>query len=39
MAEPQQWDWSSYGHYADGERGIVLVSEEPKAELKIWKIA
>jgi putative transposase len=39
VAEPQQWDWSSYRHYADGERGIVLVNEEQKAELKVWKIA
>ena len=39
VAEPQQWDWSSYRHYADGERGIVLVNEERKAELKVWKIA
>jgi hypothetical protein len=39
MAEPQQWDWSSYGHYADGEPGIALVSEERKTELKVWKIA
>jgi hypothetical protein len=23
VAEPQQCDWSSYRHYADGERGIV----------------
>jgi hypothetical protein len=38
VAEPQQWDWSSYRHYADGERGIVLVNEERKAELKVWKI-
>jgi putative transposase len=36
---PEQWDWSSFRHYADGERGIVLVNEEQKAELKVRKIA
>jgi len=39
VLEPQQWDWSSYRHYAQGERGIVLVNEERKAELKVRKIA
>jgi putative transposase len=39
VAEPQQWDWSSYRHYADGERGIVLVNEERKAELRVREIA
>ena len=39
VAEPRQWDWSSYRHYADGERGIVLVNEEQKAEVKVCKIA
>jgi putative transposase len=39
VPEPQHWDWSSYRHYADGERGIVLVNEERKAELKVRKIA
>ncbi|MFZ3366736.1 MAG: transposase, partial [Candidatus Sulfotelmatobacter sp.] len=37
--EPQQWEWSSYRHYAEGERGVVLVNEERKAELRIRKIA
>jgi putative transposase len=37
--EPQQWEWSSYRHYAEGERGIVLVNEEQKAEMKVRKIA
>ena len=37
--EPQHWDWSSYRHYADGERGAVLVNEERKAGLKVRKIA
>jgi putative transposase len=37
--EPEQWNWSSYRHYAEGERGMVLVNEQQKAELKIRKIA
>jgi putative transposase len=39
VLEPQQWPWSSYRHYADGERGVVLVNEPQKAELKVRKIA
>jgi putative transposase len=39
VLEPQQWAWSSYRHYADGERGIVLVNEEQKAEMKVRKVA
>jgi hypothetical protein len=39
VREPSQWQWSSYRHYANGERGIVLVNEEQKAELRIRKIA
>jgi putative transposase len=39
VLEPQQWVWSSYRHYADGERGIVLVNEEQKAVMKVRKIA
>ncbi len=39
VLEPQQWDWSSYRYYTDGERGVVLVNEEQKAELKVRKIA
>jgi putative transposase len=39
VLEPQQWDWSSYRHYSDGERGAVLVNEERKAELKVRKSA
>lgn len=37
--EPQEWAWSSYRHYAEGECGIVLVNEEQKAEMKFRKIA
>ena len=39
VLEPQQWAWSSYRHYADGERGIVLVNERQKAEMSVRKIA
>jgi putative transposase len=39
VSKPQQWNWSSYRHYADGERGIVMVNEQQRAELKIRKIA
>jgi putative transposase len=38
VLEPQQWDWSSYRHYADGERAIVLVNEERKGA-QVRKIA
>jgi len=36
---PQEWAWSSYRHYADGERGIVLVNEEQRAEMTIRRRA
>jgi hypothetical protein len=39
VLEPQQWHWSSYRHYAQAERGIVLINEERKAELRVRKIA
>ena len=39
VLEPQQWSWSSYRRYADGERGVVMVDEERKAELKVRQIA
>jgi putative transposase len=39
VLEPQQWAWSSYRDYADGERGTVLVNEERKAEMGVRKIA
>ena len=38
VLEPEQWDWSSYRHYALGERGPVLVNEAQKAELRIRRI-
>ena len=39
VLEPQQWSWSSFRWYAEGERGPVLVNEPQKAELRIRKIA
>jgi hypothetical protein len=39
VPRPQQWAWSSYRHYADGERGIVRVNEEQKAEMRVRKMA
>jgi hypothetical protein len=35
VLEPGQWDWSSFRHYAEGERGVVLVNELQKAEMKV----
>jgi len=39
VLEPQQWLWSSFRHYAYGERGPVLVNETRKAELRIRKMS
>ncbi len=39
VLEPQRWAWSSFRHYADGERGAVLVNEAQKAELRVSKVA
>jgi putative transposase len=39
VLEPQQWVWSSYRHYAEGERGIVLRNEKQKAEMRVRKSA
>lgn len=39
VVEPQQWAWSSFRHYVEGERGPVLVNEPRKAELHIREIA
>jgi hypothetical protein len=36
---PEQWNWSSYRHYAFGERGPVLVNEAQKAEMRVLGIA
>jgi putative transposase len=39
VLEPQDWAWSSFRHYAEGERGLVLVNEPRKAELHVRDIA
>jgi putative transposase len=39
VPRPEQWAWSSFRHYANGERGPVLVNEAGKAELGVRKIA
>jgi REP-associated tyrosine transposase len=36
---PEHWNWSSYRHYALGERGPVLVNEARKAEMRVRGIA
>jgi putative transposase len=38
VLEPQQWAWSSFRHYADGDHGPVLVNEPQKAELRVRQI-
>jgi putative transposase len=37
--EPAEWNWSSYRHYATGERGVVLINEAQKAEMRVRRIA
>jgi putative transposase len=39
VLEPQQWEWSSFRHYAYGEAGRALVNETQRAELTIRKIS
>jgi putative transposase len=39
VLEPQQWDWSSFRHYANNERGPVLVNEPQKADLRIRQVS
>ncbi len=39
VLEPQQWPWSSFCDYAEGQHGPVLVNEPRKAELRVGKIA
>ena len=36
---PEQWNWSSYRHYASGERGPVLINETQKAEMRARGVA
>jgi hypothetical protein len=39
VLKPEDWLWSSFRHYAYGERGPVMVNETRKAELRIRKIS
>jgi putative transposase len=39
VLEAEQWAWSSFRHYANGERGLVLVNEPQRAELRVGNIA
>jgi putative transposase len=39
VQKPEHWLWSSFRHYAYGERGPVLINEARKAELHIRKIS
>lgn len=38
VVEPQQWAWSGFRHYAEGERGPVLVNEAQVAELRAREV-
>ena len=38
-SEAEEWLWSSFRHYAYGERGPILVNEARKSELHIRKIS
>jgi hypothetical protein len=35
VSEPEQWEWSSFRHYARDETGPVLVNEALRAEIKV----
>jgi len=37
VLEPEQWAWSSFRYYADGERGLVLVNEPPQGRTESEK--
>jgi len=39
VAEPQEWMWSSFRHYAYGETGPVLVNEQLRAEMMVREVA
>ena len=38
VLEPEQWEWSSYRHYAFGESGRVLVNEAQLAPMRVRKV-
>ncbi len=35
VAEPEQWEWSSYRSYVYQEEGKVRINQWPKAEMKV----
>ena len=39
VLKPEQWRWSSYRFYAQGERGPVLVNEAQKIVLRVRKVS
>lgn len=39
VLEPEEWAWSSFRHYAYQERGVVVVNEMLKAELRVRQIS
>jgi putative transposase len=39
VLEPEQWEWSSYRHYAFGERGLVLVNQTQHAPMRVRNAA
>jgi putative transposase len=39
VLKPEEWLWSSFRHYAYGDRGPVLVNETQRVELRICKIS
>ncbi len=39
VLEPDQWKWSSSRYYSYGERGVVVVNEQQRAELRVRKIS
>ncbi len=38
VLEPEQWEWSSYRHYAFGERGLVLINETQVAPMRVRSV-
>jgi putative transposase len=39
VLEPEQWDWSSFRHFACDEPGPVLVNEALRAAMKVRAIS
>jgi putative transposase len=39
VLEPEQWEWSSYRHYALGEKGRVLINEAQMAPMRAGSVA